>query len=150
MERARFMYKGEQLAMMAAFKGHATFGFWKGSLVMDAMGQFGRLTSVADLPDEKTLQTLIHKAMDLTDKGVKPARTKHPKPDIAMPDDLRGALDADPKAAATFDGLPLGAQRDYLEWITEARHVETREKRIAQAVKWLAEGKKRHWKYETC
>src|SRR3546814_18945437 len=87
---------------------------------MDAMGQFGRLTSVADLPDEKTLQTLIHTAMDLTDKGVKPARTKHPKPDIAMPDDLRGALDADPKAAATFDGLPLGAQRDYIEWITEA------------------------------
>src|SRR3546814_14583697 len=80
--------------------------------------------------------------MDLTDKGVKPARTKHPKPDIAMPDDLRGALDADPKAAATFDGLPLGAQRDYLEWITEARHVETREKRSAQAFKGLADDRK--------
>src|SRR3546814_16800142 len=106
---------------MAAFKVQSTFGFWKGSLVMDAMGHFVLLTSVSDLPDEKTRQTLSHKAMDLTDKGVKPARTKHPKPDIAMPDDLRGALDADPKAAATFDGLPLGAQRDYLDWIKIGR-----------------------------
>src|SRR5688572_31839783 len=52
-----FMYKGEMLASMAAFKAHATFGFWKGSLVvgdtaeqMSAMGQFGRLGSVDDLP----------------------------------------------------------------------------------------------------
>src|SRR3546814_19926157 len=117
MERAHFMYKGEQLAMMAAFKGHATFGFWKGSLVMDAMGQFGRLTSVADLPDEKTLPTLIHKAMDLTDKGVKPARTKHPKPDIAMPADLPAALAADPNAAPPFAGFPLGPHPDSLEGI---------------------------------
>lgn len=152
-----FLYKGEQLAMMAAFKAHATFGFWKGSLVTgdtdkqrSAMGQFGRLTSIDDLPDEETLRDLIRKAMDLTDKGVKPARTKHPKPDIPMPDDLRAALDAEPKAAASFDGFPPGARRDYLEWITEAKRPETREKRIAQAVEWMAQGKKRNWKYETC
>ena len=152
-----FMYKGEQLAMMAAFKAHATFGFWKGSLVTgederqrSAMGQFGRLTSLGDLPDEATLRALIRKAMDLTDQGVKPTRTKHPKPDIAVPEDLRAALDAEPKAAATFDGFPPGARRDYLEWVTEAKRAETREKRIAQAVEWLAEGKKRNWKYESC
>ncbi len=152
-----FLYKGEQLAMMAAFKAHATFGFWKGSLVkgdddkqMSAMGQFGRLTSVDDLPDEEMLRGLIRKAMDLTDKGVKPARTKHAKADIPMPDDLRAALDAEPKAAATFEGFPPGARRDYLEWITEAKRPETREKRIVQAIEWIAEGKKRHWKYESC
>ena len=152
-----FLYKGEQLAMMAAFKAHATFGFWKGSLVtgdndkqMSAMGQFGRLTAVDDLPEDDTLHGLIRKAMDLTDQGVKPARTKHAKADIPMPDDFRTALDAEPKAAATFDGFPPGARRDYLEWITEAKRSETREKRIVQAVEWMAEGKKRHWKYESC
>lgn len=152
-----FLYKGEQLAMMAAFKAHATFGFWKGSLVVgdndrqrSAMGQFGRLTTVDDLPDDETLGALIRKAMDLTDKGVKPARTKHPKPAIDVPDDFRAALDATPAAAATFDGFPPGARRDYLEWITQAKQAGTREKRMAQAVEWLAEGKKRHWKYETC
>ena len=152
-----FMYGKEQLAMMAAFKAHATFGFWKGSLVVgendrqtSAMGQFGRLTSVADLPDDETLHTLIRKAMALTDAGVKPARAKHPKPPIAVPDDLRAALDAESKASATFDAFPPGARRDYLEWITEAKQAATRDKRIAQAVEWMAEGKKRNWKYEKC
>lgn len=152
-----FIYKGEQLAMMAAFKEHATFGFWKGSLVtgendkqMSAMGQFGRLTSLADLPDDETLRALILKAMDLTDRGVRPARQKHPKAAIAMPEDFRAALDGSPSAAGTFDGFPPSARRDYLEWITEAKREETRVKRIAQAVEWLAEGKKRNWKYETC
>ena len=152
-----FLYKGEQLAMMAAFKAHATFGFWKGSLVVGdtdrqatAMGQFGRLGSLADLPDDATLDALIRKAMALTDAGVKPVRAKHAKAPIPVPDDFRSALDAKPKAAATFDGFPPGARRDYLEWVTEAKQSATREKRIAQAVEWLAEGKKRNWKYENC
>lgn len=152
-----FLYKGEQLAMMAAFKAHATFGFWKGSLVtgdtgtqQSAMGQFGRLASVADLPDEESLGALIRKAMALTDAGVKPQRTKHARAPIAVPDDFRAALDGAPQAAGTFDSFPPGAQREYLEWITEAKRAETREKRVAQAVEWLAEGKKRNWKYETC
>jgi uncharacterized protein YdeI (YjbR/CyaY-like superfamily) len=35
-----------------------------------------------------------------------------------------------------------------VEWIAEARQVATRERRIAQAVEWIAEGKSRNWKYE--
>jgi uncharacterized protein YdeI (YjbR/CyaY-like superfamily) len=152
-----FIYKGEQLAMMAAFKAHATFGFGKGSLVTgegekekSAMGQFGRLTSIGDLPEEATLHRLILKAMELTDKGVKPMRNRQARPDLAVPDDLRAALAAQPRAAATFDGFAPGARREYLEWIMEAKRAETRERRIAQAVEWMAEGKKRHWKYEAC
>lgn len=152
-----FLYKGEQLAMMAAFKAHATFGFWKGSLVVpdngeqnSAMGQFGRLTSIADLPGPAVLAALIRKAMALTDAGVKPVRAKMVKAPIAMPDDLRRALDANQAAAATFDGFSPGAQRDYLEWVTEAKQAATRERRIGQAVEWMAEGKKRNWKYEKC
>jgi uncharacterized protein YdeI (YjbR/CyaY-like superfamily) len=152
-----FLYKGEQLVLMAAFKAHAIFGFGKGSLVtgedekqMGAMGQFGRLTSVDDLPDDETLRVLIRKAMDLTDEGVKAPRTKHAKPPIAVPEDLRAALDGSPAAAATFNAFPPSARRDYLEWITGAKRAETREKRIAQAVEWMAEGKKRHWKYGNC
>lgn len=152
-----FMYKGGMLASMAAFKAHATFGFWRGSLVVgedaaqkSAMGQFGRLTSVADLPPAAALAALIDKAMALADAGVKPPRAKHAKPAFAVPPDLRAAIDADPAATATFDGFPPSCRRDYVEWVTEAKRDETRAKRIAQAASWLAEGKKRHWKYEDC
>ena len=152
-----FMYKGEMLAGMAAFKQHATFGFWRGSLVIpdnqrqhEAMGSFVRLTSPADLPEPDVLAGLIRKAMELTDQGVKPARTKSARPAAETPDDLRRAIQANPAAAATFEAFPPSCRSEYVEWVTEAKRPETRGKRIAQAVEWMAEGKKRNWKYEAC
>lgn len=152
-----FMYRGEMLAGMAAFRQHTTFGFWRGNLVMgkgeekaDAMGQFGRLTSIDDLPVREELVALIRKAMALTEQGVKPPRSKHEKPPFVVPQDMQAALDAHPAAAATFGGFPPSAQREYVEWIVEAKRDETRTKRLAQAIEWLAEGKRRNWKYESC
>jgi uncharacterized protein YdeI (YjbR/CyaY-like superfamily) len=152
-----FTYKGQILAGMAAFKEHATFGFWRSKEVTgteqaeSAMGQFGRLTSIADLPDDTALEAMVRKAAALIDSGTKaPRPLKHPKPPLAIPDDLRAALAANPGAQAAYDGFPPGQQREYLEWVTEARRPETRAKRVAQAVEWMAEGKRRNWKYESC
>lgn len=153
-----FLYKGQMLAGMAAFKAHATFGFWRAKEVLgetgaerDAMGQFGRLASVADLPGDDVLQGLIRKAMALTDAGARPARPKAaPKPELETPPELETALSASPAARATFDGFPPSGRRDYVEWVVEAKRPETRDKRIAQAVEWMAEGKRRNWKYENC
>ncbi|MEA3044850.1 MAG: hypothetical protein QOH47_2688 [Sphingomonadales bacterium] len=152
-----FIYKGKILAGFAAFKAHATFGFWSGSTVLEsndeqrsAMGQFGRLTSRDDLPPRAMLLELTRKAMTLIDKGVKPIRNKTVKAPFAVPQDLRAAIDALPAAKATFDGFPPSCQREYVEWVTEAKRDETRAKRLAQTVEWLAEGKRRNWKYENC
>lgn len=152
-----FLYKGAILATMAAFKSHASFGFWRGSLVVpesdrqhDAMGQFGRLTSVDDLPEPDLLANLVRKAMEVAEAGVKPVRNKTAKAEIAMPDDFRAAIDANPAAAVTYEGFSPSCRREYLEWVTEAKQAATRERRIAQAVAWMAEGKKRNWKYEKC
>jgi uncharacterized protein YdeI (YjbR/CyaY-like superfamily) len=152
-----FMYKGEILAGMAAFKAHATFGFWNGTLVVgegdaqkSGMGQFGKLASIDDLPPRGRLEALVRKAVQLTDEGVKAPRDKHPKAQLSVPQDLRAAIDAVPAAAATFDGFTPSCRREYVEWVTEAKRDETRAKRLAQTVEWLAEGKKRNWKYENC
>ena len=151
-----FLYKGRPLANMVAFKAHAVMGFWQGQQIRDgearngAMGEFGRLTSVADLPDRDSLIDLVRKAMKLIDEGVKPVRNKTVKEPIAMPDDLAQALAASPAAKASFDGFPPSGQREYLEWVVEAKRPETRAKRVAQAIEWMAEGKRRHWKYEAC
>ena len=152
-----FMYEGGILASMAAFKAHATFGFWRGSLVVGdtaeqkgAMGQFGRLESVEDLPPRDVLEALVRKAMALADAGVKPARGRQKKPPAEVPDDLRAALDGNAKAAATFEAFPPSCRREYVDWVTEAKREETRARRVAQAVEWMAEGKRRNWKYESC
>ena len=152
-----FLYRGQILAGMAAFKAHATFSFWHGSLVVgdtgaqrEAMGQFGRLTSPVDLPAPEVLDQLIRKAAALAEAGVKPPRTTTPKDPLETPDDLHAALAANPDAAAAFEAFSPGARREYSEWIVDAKQPATRERRIAQAVDWIAEGKKRNWKYEKC
>lgn len=154
-----FLYKGEILGIMAGFKRHAVFNLWRGKQVTGqagaeeaAMGQFGRMTSLADVPDAKSFAALVHKAMTLADAGVKVPREKKnaPKPPPEAPEDLQAALDANPAAAATFAGFSPSARRDYVDWVREAKQTATRERRIKQAVEWMAEGKKRNWKYEKC
>ena len=138
----------------AAFKAHASVGFWRGQeLGMDrkdeGMGQLGKLTSVDDLPPN--LDELIATAVELSATAPAPRKSKHePKPPPEMHPEFAAALAKSPKAKATLDGFPPSAQRDYLEWITEAKQDATRAKRIADAVQWLNEGKRRHWKYENC
>lgn len=153
-----FMYKG-MLCGMAAFKQHVAFGFWLGKLVADtgneesAMGQFGRIATLADLPSKRELTALVKKAMALNEAGAKlPTRTRDgkPKPPVAVPDDLAAALARNRKARATFDAFNPSHRREYVEWITEAKREETRAKRLATTLEWLAEGKSRNWKYTAC
>jgi uncharacterized protein YdeI (YjbR/CyaY-like superfamily) len=147
-----FDYKGP-LAGMAAFKAHCAFGFWKGSLIVpgskEAMGQFGCITKVSDLPKQDVLLGYVRKAVELNEQKVKlPRPLKHEKKEIPMPADLAAALKKNAKARATFDGFRPSHKREYLEWITEAKTEETRRKRLDTAVDWMAEGKPRHWKYQ--
>ena len=151
-----FMYRGEILAGMAAFKAHATFGFWKSSLVVgerekdSGMGQFGRIQSLADLPPRAELEKMVKKAMALTDQGVKAPRTQQKKGPFEVPDDLNAGLAGNAAAQRTFEAFPPSCQREYVQWIVEAKRPETRARRLAQAVEWMAEGKRRNWKYENC
>ena len=140
---------------MAAFKAHCAFGFWRGGRIEktgkegEAMGQFGRIVKLADLPPDRTVAALVKKAAALNLAGEKVARPlQRPKERIPMPADFRAALATSGAAKATFAGFTPGRQRDYLEWITEAKSAATRAKRIATAVEWLAEGKPRNWKYQ--
>lgn len=152
-----FMYQG-MLAGMAAFKEHCAFGFWKGALITGpdpeqrsaAMGQFGCIRSVADLPPKRVLAGYVKQAMKLNEEGVKQPRQKSGKPKavIPVPADLTAALKKNRKAREAFEAFSPSHRREYLEWITEAKSDDTRQRRIATAVEWMAEGKSRNWKYQ--
>jgi len=153
-----FMYKGI-LCGMAAFKQHCAFGFWKGSLIVngkennvDAMGQFGRITSLKDLPPKRVLLGYVKKAKQLKDDGVKAPRAKPQgaKKELTVPDYFTAMLKKNKKALATFEAFPYSKKKDYVEWLTEAKTDETRQRRLQTSVEWLAEGKSRNWKYERC
>lgn len=151
-----FTYKGI-LCSMAAFSEHCALTFWKGEDVLGkgvaregAMGQFGPIRSPADLPEPSLLREYLERAKALNDAGTPgPTSRKRSKvPEPTVPEDLRGALDENKKARETFEGFPPGQRREYVDWIMEARRPETRARRLATAVEWLAEGKRRNWKYE--
>lgn len=168
-----FMHAGGILAGMAAFKQHASFGFWKHAEVMGegaqrtGMGSYGKMASLADLPADNRLLADIRKAMRIneqqarkaakrgtasgkrTPQAATPARAST-RPPPELPQDLAKALAVNCKAQAVYAGFPPSAQRDYVDWVIEAKREDTRSKRIAQAVQWLAEGKRRNWKYENC
>ena len=153
-----FVYAGGILAGMAAFKQHASFGFWRHAEVVgddsprDGMGSYGKLTSLKDLPPKTRLMADIKRAAALNAQGAKAPATRKaaPRPPPDTPRELAAALAKNRKAKATFDAFPPSCKREYVEWIVEAKRQETRDKRLAQAVEWMAEGKRRNWKYENC
>src|SRR5208282_1212713 len=152
-----FMHKGI-VCFMAAFKAHCAFGFWKRKLIFDgevahqARGHFGRITSLADLPWDRELLGLIRKAVALNEAGVKlpPRRRSGKRTDLVVPEYFQAALKRNQKAATAFAEFSYSHKKEYVDWITEAKRDETRQKRIATALQWIASGKARNWKYESC
>lgn len=142
----------------AGFKRHVTLGFWKRKIMQDPHGLFGpasgstmsalKFSSLDDLPSDKVLRQYIREAVRLNEKGVKvPVPKRRVREKLDTPPELTKALRANPAAAATFEAFSPSHRREYVEWITEAKQAATRERRLAQAIEWLAEGKPRNWKY---
>jgi uncharacterized protein YdeI (YjbR/CyaY-like superfamily) len=153
------------VASMAAFKQHVAFGFWNEKLLREELGRdAGRMfprdaekgmggrkvRALAELPPAALIVRTAKAAVALNDAGLRPKRVLKRKPPPKAPPDLVAALKRNAKARATYGRLTPGQQREYVEWLVEAKQAATRERRLAQAVEWLAEGKQRYWKYQGC
>jgi len=146
-----FTYVGKNLAAMASFKAHCAFSIHGESHDQEGMGTLGKIGSFADLPSDEELAKRLNEAKARIDRGEKGAWREAPrkaKEPIAVPQDLEAALAANPPAKAFFEDLAPSHRYEYLEWITGAKRDETRVKRINEALGWLAEGRRRNWKYE--
>ena len=154
------MVKGKNVASMAAFKQHASLNIhgdsgFEGLAKDGSMGQFGRITSLADLPADQAISDRLkagEKRVLETGSALvkKSASVRKAKPELPIPDDFANALKSNPTAMATLEAFAPSHRREYVEWIIEAKRAETRARRVAQAIKMLADGKKRNWKYENC
>jgi len=163
-----YVYNGIILANMAAFKQHCAFSIWKSGGPPptaapekkepgSGMGSFGKLTSLQELPSKAELTKALKEAAKKIDTGARTknwerpaAKKKAPPAAEELPPALAAALKKNKPAATQFQAMSPSCQREYCQWIAEAKRDETRDKRVAQAIEWIAEGKKRHWKYENC
>ena len=165
--RPFFLHGGLILCNISAFKAHCSFGFWgaeigkvlraDGVVQGGGMGSLGRITSVKDLPPDKVMLGYLRQAVALIDSGqgenrIVAARrvVKTPKPTVETPSEFAAALKKNKAASKGFQAFSPSCKREYVEWIADAKRDETRQKRIAQAVEWIAEGKQRNWKYQEC
>ena len=149
--RPAFENDGRILAVFGAFKAHASLTLWKMGEATgreeEGMGQFGRLTSLDDLPDDTELIRIIQATASARAEPA-PRPKKAPRTELPVPEELAAALDQVSAAQAVFEGFSPSHRREYCEWIGEAKRPETRAARVTQAIEWLAEGKTRNWKYQ--
>lgn len=156
-----FDYKGDFMCVMASYKNHCSFSFIKAELMTDprlneskdlkpVQRFLGKITKLSELPADKEFIKMIKEAMVLNEKGIKVAAApKSDKPKmIEMPDYFSKELAKNKKANAVFDEKSASFRKDYIVWITEAKTDATRQKRMEEAIGWIAEGKGRFWKYE--
>jgi uncharacterized protein YdeI (YjbR/CyaY-like superfamily) len=149
-----FTHKGKNIAGMAAFKAHCAVmihGAGRQSET-DGMGSYGKIASLEDLPDDNELATKLVEArerIDTAGSAVKRPQKREAKPDLPVPQDFEAALRDNANARATFEAFPPSQRREYVQWVSEAKQDATRAKRLATSIEWLAEGKRRNWKYET-
>jgi len=154
-----FTHKGI-VCGMAAFKEHCVFGFWKEALLRDriarlprgegkAMGQFGRITSLSQLPGDRVLMRLVRAAVELNERGIKSPTRSKPRGGrkLSVPGSFMAALRKNRAALETFEGFTYSNRKEYVDWVTEAKGEETRRRRMETSVAWMAEGKIRNWKY---
>ena len=147
--------------MMAAFKQHLGFGFWKASRLNDlngflqgtdeeaAAGSFGRIVTLSDLPPDAALKDFVLQIIALNESGVKETKKPAaPKAELETPADFDKLLRENLVAMDNFEKFSPSKKREYLEWFAEAKSEATRQKRIDQALEWITEGKSRHWKYQ--
>lgn len=150
-----FEYKG-MLFGMSSFKNHCAFGFWKQKLIKgldgseDGMGSLGKLKSLEDLPSDEILLMLMKEAILLNEKGIQLPKVTQKSQEMEVPNSLLEALEKQPKAKDVFENFSPSHRKEYIMWIVEAKQEATKQKRIAQTIEWLNEGKKRNWKYENC
>jgi uncharacterized protein YdeI (YjbR/CyaY-like superfamily) len=159
-----FVLRGVILGHMAGFKQHCAVDFWgremrtilseDGFRSESGMGALGKVTSLKDLPSNKQLLNYYRQAAGLIGSGQRTKSIerprKSPKPAPEIPAELAAALKKNKAASKVFTGFSASCQREYTDWIAEAKRPETKEKRVVQAVEWIAEGKQRNWKYQNC
>ncbi|MBW4888492.1 YdeI/OmpD-associated family protein [Mucilaginibacter sp. HMF5004] len=155
-----FDYKGDFMCVIAAYANHCSFTFLKAELMNDARLKeskalkpikrfLGKVTNLSDLPADDEFIALIKEAMVLNEKGIKVIVQKTDKPKVLeMPDYFSEKLAANPIAKEVFENKSDSFRKDYIIWITDAKTDATRQKRMEEAIAWIAEGKARFWKYE--
>lgn len=147
------------ICWFVGFKTHVGLNFFKGALIKDTHKVFvetddadkgNRMIHFKTLDEVKAnvIQDYVKQAIVLNEQNIKVDFAK--KQIVEIPDYFAEALSKNKAAQKVFENFTNAQRRDYIEWLVDAKRETTRDKRMAQAIEWIAEGKVRNWKYMNC
>jgi len=155
-----YSLNGKILIGIGAFKNHLGFWFHQGVFLKDTdkkliNAQEGKTKALrqwriekGDLIDPKVVTKYIQETIDncRAGKEVKPQRRK----EFSIPPILQDALKKDHTLSDAYKKLSPSKQREYAEYITEAKRDATKESRLGKIAPMIKEGKGWHDKYKNC
>lgn len=150
---------GKNVVGLGAFKSYVGLWFFQGALLKDARHKLmnaqenktkalrqWRFQSLEEIRSEaETIKAYLREAIanQKEGKSIKPERNKV----LIIPDELAARLSEDGELKACFEALSKGKQREYAEYISEAKRAETRQKRLEKITPMILAGIGLHDKY---
>lgn len=157
-----YMVNGKNVVGLAAFKNYVAIWFFQGGLLKDTAGKLvnaqegktkalrqWRFNNLQEIEQDKELiKAYVQEAIANARAGkeIKPQRKK----EIIIPDELQQSLSEDAELSKAFQSLTPGRQREYADYIAEAKLSETRQKRLQKIIPMILEGKGLNDKYKKC
>ncbi|RMH63593.1 MAG: hypothetical protein D6677_06775 [Calditrichaeota bacterium] len=157
-----YMINEKNVVGLAAFKDYTAIWFFQGGLLKDEAGKLvnaqegktkalrqWRFKNIQEMKqDTELIKAYLQEATANARAGkeIKPQRKK----ELIIPDELQQRLTEDAELAKAFQSLTPGRQREYAEYIAEAKRVETRQKRLQKIIPMILEGKGLNDKYKKC
>ena len=138
-----FVYKKEVICSMAAFSKHCAFSFPKAALMKDktliekakteeAMGHFGKVKTLQDLPSDSKIKGYIKESVSLIGQ-----KSQKKKPAITIPKLLKKIFEENKKAADCFLKMSPSHQKEYINYISEAKKEETQKRRVEKVLEMI-------------
>jgi len=137
-----------------AFKDHVKLVFFKGVAMKDKYKLFNHgkgnestlsidFCEEAKIEDKKIIEYL-KEAAELNKKGIKPAKREIV---VKVPAVLAKALEKNKKAKKCFESLSKYYQKDYADYIAQAKQEATKQRRLEKVLDMLADKKKLNDQY---
>ena len=155
-----YALKGKNVVGIAALKNHCALWFFNGALLKENTAllhnaQEGKTKALKQIRFEKgdeikpdILQKYVAEALQNQREGkeVKPVTSKK----LVLPLELKQALEEDKDLENSFQQLTKGKQREYANYITEAKREATKQKRLEKITPMIKNGVGLYDKYKNC
>ena len=145
-----YMWKGKNIVGLAAFKEYCGIWFFQGATLTDELGvltnaQEGktqamrqwRFTELNDINHEKIL-AYVEEAIENQKSGNVIKASRKVKP-LVIPPELQEALDNNTTLATHFKAFSKGNQRDFADYIANAKRKDTKERRLQKILPMILE-----------